>query len=66
MPMKLSGTASCISSALISTKSPMVCSPRITAVPDMTMHTVMPVVKMTIWPTFSQASEVQIWIAAFS
>ena len=55
-----------MSSALISTKSPIVCSPRITATPDMTMQTVMPMVKMTIWPIFSQASEVQIRIAACS
>ena len=33
---------------------------------DMTMQMVMPMVKMTIWPMLSQASEVQIWIAAFS
>ncbi len=44
----------------------MVCSPRMTAAPDMTMQMVMPVVKMTIWPMLSQASDVQIWVAAFS
>ena len=64
--MKLSGIESCISSALISTKSPIVCSPRMTAAPDITMQMVMPVVKMTIWPILSQASEVQMRIAACS
>ena len=50
----------------MSTKSPIVCSPRITARPDITMQTVMPMVKMTIWPMLSQASEVQMRIAACS
>jgi hypothetical protein len=52
--------------ALISTKSPIVCSPRITAAPDITMQMVMPMVKMTIWPIFSQASDVQMRTAACS
>ena len=64
--MKLSGTESCISRALIRTKSPIVCSPRITAAPDITMQTVMPMVKITTWPKFSQASDVQMRIAACS
>ena len=50
----------------MSTKSPMVCSPCITAMPDMTMQIVMPAVKMTTWPMFSQASDVQMRIAACS
>ena len=64
--MKLSGIESCIRSALISTKSPMVCSPRITAEPDIAMHTVFPMVKMTIWPMLSQAIDVQMRTAACS
>jgi hypothetical protein len=64
--MKLSGIESCISSALISTKSPIVCSPRITAAPDITMQTVMPVVKMIVWPILSQESDVQMRTAASS
>ena len=33
---------------------------------DITMQTVMPSVKMTTWPVFSQASDIQARIAAFS
>jgi hypothetical protein len=64
--MKLSGTDSCISMALMNTKSPMVCSPACTASADITIITVMPTPKMKPCPMLSQPSEVQTWVADFS
>ncbi|MNH98481.1 hypothetical protein D3C73_512030 [compost metagenome] len=64
--MKLSGTESCIKSALTKTKSPIVCSPRCTASADMIMITAWPRPKITPWPKLSQPSEVQTCVAAFS
>ena len=52
--------------ALMKTKSPIVCSPRCTAMADMTIMMVMPVPKITPWPKFNQPSDVQIRVAAFS
>jgi hypothetical protein len=46
-PMKLSGTDSCISMALMKTKSPTVWVPAITSIADMAMTMVMPMPKMT-------------------
>ncbi len=56
---------SCIRSALISTKSPIVCVPAITARAESSMQVAMPTAKMAVWPKLSQASEVQMRIAAF-
>ena len=66
MPMKLSGCESCISMALTKTKSPMVWVPAITSRADSTMTIVMPMPKITPCPKFSQPSEVQVSVAAFS
>ncbi len=64
--MKFNGIDSCISNALISTNSPIVCVPAITARADSTMQAAMPAEKIKVWPKFSQASEVQVRTAARS
>ncbi len=66
MPMKFSGCESCISMALTKTKSPIVCVPAMTSRADSHMMMVMPMPKMTPWPKFSQPSETQVMVAAFS
>ncbi len=64
--MKLSGTESCISMALMKTKSPTVCVPACTSSADMHMTMTVPMPKMMPWPKFSQPSEVQMLVAAIS
>ena len=64
--MKLSGIDSCSSKALIMTKSPMVWVPAITARADITIQIAVPPPRMTAWPKFSQASDVQVRVAALS
>ncbi len=65
-PMKLSGTESCMSMALMKTKSPTVCVPAMTSRADIHMAIVMPTPKISPWPKFSQPSEVQVLVAATS
>ena len=64
--MKFNGWASCISMALTKTKSPIVCVPAMTSRADRTITTVMPPPKITPWPKFSQPSDTQVFVAAFS
>ena len=64
--MKFSGIESCIRSVLMKTKSPSVWVPARTSIADITMASPMPTAKMTPCPKFSQPSDVQVSVAAFS
>jgi hypothetical protein len=61
--MKLSGTDSCISMALMKTKSPSVCVAALDGQRRHHHHDAVPAPKITAWPKFSQPSEVQTWVA---
>ena len=55
-----------MSSALISTKSPIVCWPAMMARADIAMQIAMPVPKIAACPRFSPASVIQVFTAARS